>query len=1136
MHRQTPGCKRLQVAKSPLGLVTSGIGASPVIEFRLLGPFEVLIDGARAELGGTRPKALLAILLLNRGKAVSGERIADELWGETPPATAAKTVQVYVSRLRKALGEGVLVTRGSGYALEVGPDAVDADRFERLAGEGHDALDRGDARAGAARLRDALDCWRGEALADFAYESFAQNEIARLDELRLAVLEDRIDADLALGRHAALVPELETLVRDHPARERLRRQLMLALYRSGRQTDALDSYRDAQRSLDEELGLEPGPELRQLEQAILRQDPALAAPASAGVVERLRARRRGGLLVAFGGGLVLAAAVAAVLASGGEDKFEPAAPNSLAVIDPGSNRMVDSVPTGGDPTDVSAGAGSIWVANTRDDNVTQVDPAAKRVIRTLSPGQTVAGLATGAGGVWIADSRGAEIVRLDPVLRSAKSIRLAGPEELTSPTNSPVAVGEGGVWAVREGRTIARIDPQTRKVIARVSVGNSPASIAVGAGAVWVADNADNSVTRIDPSSANAVTATGPVGQQPSAVAVGAGAVWVANTQDGTIARVNPRTAAVVATIAVGERPTGIAVGAGAVWVANSLSGTVSRIDPATNRVDAVVDVGESPQSLTVAHGLVWVSVQGKATPPRPSSEGAAGRAAVLLVPDDPGSTDPAIGTDYSFSYATCALLYNYPDKPFPLGSRLQPEVADGPPAVSDDGRTYTFTLRPGFRFSPPSNQPVTAAAFKRAIERALDRKMGSYGSYLVQDIAGAKAFGGHKARRLAGVDARGMTLTIRLAKPVPNLAARLGSTHFCAVPPETPIDPEGVDDLPSAGPYYVASHAPRRSLVLRRNPNYRGPRPQRLAEIRYSFGTTLERGVKEVEAGRADYVDLYLPLSPDVTPKTRRRLMARYGPDSEAARAGHQQVFTQTRPGVFSFAFNTRRGPFADARLRRAVNYAIDRRALAREVGIGVPGRPTDQYLPPGIPGFKDAAIYPLGEPDRTAARRLTRGVHRRATLYTCSTPGCVRNAQILRSNLAAIGIDLEVRQFPLGEMFDRIRRPGEPWDVTFWGWAVDYADPFDFINAQFGPEAEHPGGFHDPGMDRRMAAASRLAGNARLRAYAQLDRDLARDFAPQATFASGEATYFLSARMGCPVLHPLYGLDVAALCVRGK
>jgi ABC-type oligopeptide transport system substrate-binding subunit len=329
----------------------------------------------------------------------------------------------------------------------------------------------------------------------------------------------------------------------------------------------------------------------------------------------------------------------------------------------------------------------------------------------------------------------------------------------------------------------------------------------------------------------------------------------------------------------------------------------------------------------------------------------------------------------------------------------------------------------------------------------------------------------------------------------------------------------------------------PGRSLVLRRNPNYGGQRPQGLSEIRYSIGTSLERGVQEVEAGRADYVDLHEPLARDVALKTQRRLSARYGPHSRAANAGRQQLFTQPLPTLNSFAFNTVRRPFADARLRRAVNYAIDRRRLARDWGIGEPGRPTDQYIPPGVPGFEDAAIYPLGEPDVARARRLADGIHRRAVLYTCNTPGCTRGAQILRSNLAAIGIRLEIRQFPFGEMFYRTRRRGEPWDMMLWGWGVDYADPFNFINDQFAARAiDHPGGFHNRGMERRMAAAARLTGEARLRAYAELDHDLAEQFAPQATFVSGEASYFLSARIGCVVPHPIYGLDVAALCLRGK
>jgi ABC-type transport system substrate-binding protein len=236
----------------------------------------------------------------------------------------------------------------------------------------------------------------------------------------------------------------------------------------------------------------------------------------------------------------------------------------------------------------------------------------------------------------------------------------------------------------------------------------------------------------------------------------------------------------------------------------------------------------------------------------------------------------------------------------------------------------------------------------------------------------------------------------------------------------------------------------------------------------------------------------------------------------------------------MYYFVFNTDRGPFADARLRRAVNYAIDRRALSAQTGLSQHGRPTDQYVPPSMGGFEDAAIYPLGGPDLAAARRLAGRARRGAVLYTCTTPGCSRHAQILRSNLSAMGIDLDVRQFPLGEMFERVTTPGEPFDIAYWNWFVDYADPFGFLNLQFGPGGEAPGGFDGGSLGEQMLAAARLSGDARLRAAARLDRELAEGPAPAAPFASGEVTHFLSARMGCPLLHPIYRLDLAALCIR--
>ncbi len=252
------------------------------MEFRVLGPLEVDRGGEPLALGPAKQRALLAVLLVHANEVVSSDRLIEELWPE-PPETAANALQVYVHKLRKALDPGrprgapnqLLITRAPGYMLRVEPDELDADRFERLLDGGRAAAKVPDPATAAASLRQALDLWRGPALADFVYDPFAQAEIARLEELRLDAIEDRIEADLALGRSADLVSELEVLVIDNPLRERLRGQLMLALYRAGRQADALEVFNDTRTALDEELGLAPSPHLQRLQAAILRQEPAL---------------------------------------------------------------------------------------------------------------------------------------------------------------------------------------------------------------------------------------------------------------------------------------------------------------------------------------------------------------------------------------------------------------------------------------------------------------------------------------------------------------------------------------------------------------------------------------------------------------------------------------------------------------------------------------------------------------------------------------------------------------------------------------------------------------------------------------------------------------------------------------------
>src|SRR5215208_6647743 len=348
------------------------------LDFRILGPLEVMREARALPLGTPKQRALLGFLLLHANESVSRDRLVDELWGEAAPPTVNAALSGYLTKLRRALANGddeaVLATRPPGYVLRVEPESLDAVVFERLVEEGRAALARGEAVEAAARLREALALWRGPALADLAYEPFAQQEIRRLEELRLEALEERAEADLALGRRDGLVPELEALVAEHPYRERLRAQLILALYRCGRQADALAAYQAARRSLVDELGLEPGRRLQELEQAILHQDPALdlpARPAEPPAVQddpppRQRPPwKRVPLLAAVGLALALAVAAAAArsLRDGSTEPPKPVAivGDSAVAIDPQTVSVVGETPVGGTPTAIAVGQGSVWV-------------------------------------------------------------------------------------------------------------------------------------------------------------------------------------------------------------------------------------------------------------------------------------------------------------------------------------------------------------------------------------------------------------------------------------------------------------------------------------------------------------------------------------------------------------------------------------------------------------------------------------------------------------------------------------------------------------------------------------------------------------------------------------------------------
>lgn len=589
---------------------------SPVrgaLEFRLLGPLEVRADGGRVPVDGPRQKALLALLLLHANEVVARDRLIEELWAR-PPESAENALHRVVSQLRKQLAAGSasatpLVTRPPGYVLEADLEALDVHRFERLFAEGRTALRSDDAERAAALLRDALALWRGPALADLADLEFAHAEAARLEELRLQALEERLEADLRLGKASELVPELEALVAREPLRERLREQLMLALYRAGRQADALTAYREARRHLVAELGIEPGPRLQELEQAILRQDRALALPSRPSGITADRRRR-----VALAG-LVALSFVALGTAgfillrdSGGSTPLTSVPPNSIAIIDPETNELERYVPVGSGPIAVAVGARAVWVVNADDGTLTRIDPETREVTRTIGAGTPATDVVVAFGSAWVANGTEGTISRIDLESNAvAETFPVQRDVGLVSPVVSAIAAGSGSIWVTSGIRNVVRLNPRTGAVQATLTVPTEPLSIAHGEGGVWVGTLARR-VVRIEPLT-NTVTATIPVRSTTIALEVGAGSVWAVVCCD-AVWRIEPATSAVEQTFSVGADPSGVALEPGAVWVANEGAGTVSRIDPRTNAIVTTIPVGHSATDVATGFGSVWVAVR----------------------------------------------------------------------------------------------------------------------------------------------------------------------------------------------------------------------------------------------------------------------------------------------------------------------------------------------------------------------------------------------------------------------------------------------------------------------------------------------------------------------------------------------
>jgi YVTN family beta-propeller protein len=635
------------------------------VRYGILGPLEVR-DGERTvALAQGRQRLLLTVLLLHANRAVSSDRLIDALWGEAPPVSATGSLHNLVSGLRKALGAGRLVTQGRGYLLQVADEELDARRFDALSAHGRAALAADQPGRAAELLRDALALWRGPAFGDLAYEAALQDGAASLEERRLGAVEDRVDADLALGRHAELIAELDRLVAENPLRERLRGQQMLALYRSGRQADALRAYADARRQLVEQLGIEPGPGLRALERAVLEQDPALGGvqalprqPRSASVPGR--APRRWWLAV--GGAMLLALTVGALLLARqprpDTTGAGAAAGDMLVAIDAATNRVVERATVGGTPTSVAVGAGAVWALNADDRTVSRLD-LESGTVRSFSGEAAPVDLAAGTDVLWVAqahpesDTAGqyvavGSVARVDPLSGAGRGTTVLPVPAKAAVSVLPsglIAAGDRAVWALARPGWVHRIDVDTGRLRTWRSL--QAQGIATGDGQVWIRDFRNRAI-RLDPDSGRVIASVPLPVYRIDALAFGESALWLTDSSEGTVWRVDPERLA-VRTIAVDEGGNSVAAGAGAVWVANSVRGTVTRIDAVSNRVTATIPVGGTPSGIAVGGDRVWVSVAGAARA-APAAGGLSANARVEALPAPPcgpvltdGSGDPDV-------------------------------------------------------------------------------------------------------------------------------------------------------------------------------------------------------------------------------------------------------------------------------------------------------------------------------------------------------------------------------------------------------------------------------------------------------------------------------------------------------------
>jgi len=844
-------------------------------------------------------------------------------------------------------------------------------------------------------------------------------------------------------------------------------------------------------------------------------------------VEAMGRRRRLVLIAAVLGAAAIALGIGLVTTrGGGSSTIASVKADAVGVIDSETGEIGSQIPVGAAPSGVVADSDAVWVTNRDEQTVSQIQLPTNAVRQTIGVGAGPAGIAIGAGHVWVLNALDGTISRIDPEKGGVVDTITAG--------NGPTAIadGLGALWVANAGdATVSKIDSTSGEVLETLDAVPGANAIAVGFGSLWVASERMGSVSRLDPRTGTVVRTIN-AGNGPRAVVVGSGSVWVANNLDGTVSRIDPETNTVTATIPTGPGPSSLTVGAGSVWVANEVGASLTRIDATTDRVELTVPLGNPPQGVALAGDSVLVAVRAK---------GSAHRGGTLRVYSGRRgleTIDPSLSYE-SYTFAIASLtndgLLAFRHVGGSEGSVLVPDLAVALPLPTDGGRTYTFELRSGIRYS--TGQIVRGEDFRRAIERGFRLQSPPntlYSLYYSGIVGAARCTESPETCDLSTgieVDDDAGLVTFHLTAPDPDFPYKLALPFADAIPPGIPDHDVGTRPVPATGPYEITEYVPDRRLVFERNPYFREwsrDRPDGYPDrIVWRLDVEADAATRAVENGEADVAYDFVPS--ELLTEVRTQYAS--------------QLYVDPIPGTYFYLFNENVPPFDDVRVRRALNYAVDRGAvldLARGAEVA---QPTCQVLPPNFPGYRPYCPYTADPsvdgrwvaPDLDRARRLvaasgTKG--QRIKVWTTDETEGDYVVGVLRD----LGYRARLRAITSFDRYTKVLfyRPRNyaTFQMAQLRWFLDYPAASGFINAGIFDCSY----FCDRAIDRTIARARTLQATDPVAAnelWARIDRDLT-DQAPWLFLYNNKQADFVSSRVGNFQYNVRYGILLDQLWVK--